>query len=113
MSLKQPGMKDLNSSQSTEVRCPKCGRAHPWDRTYCTRCGTPLEGYYRRELERYTQAYLRGKIRGVRVQAAADACPKCRSFAGKIYKPHEMPRIPIEGCSRPMGCRCCYVPVPQ
>jgi hypothetical protein len=112
MDAKHPGMRGLSGLSSDEVRCPKCGRPNPWDRTYCMRCGAVLEGYYRRELERYTQAYLRGRIRGVRVQAAIDACPKCRSLAGKIYKPQEMPRIPIDGCSKPTGCRCCYLPVP-
>ena len=46
----------------------------------------------------------------VRVIISADACPACRAYEG-TYKPDEAPRLPVEDCSNPLGCRCFYEPI--
>lgn len=35
-----------------------------------------------------------------------DVCPACRSRGGRVYSIEELPELPCEGCSCPMGCRC-------
>ncbi len=46
----------------------------------------------------------------VRVIVSADACPACRAYAG-TYALDEVPALPVEDCSNPLGCRCFYEPV--
>lgn len=46
----------------------------------------------------------------VRILAARDSCPLCKSFEG-AYEFDDVPELPHEGCSHPDGCRCFYAPV--
>ncbi|MEZ4643759.1 MAG: hypothetical protein R3E31_13685 [Chloroflexota bacterium] len=46
----------------------------------------------------------------VRILAARDSCPVCKSFEG-AYEFDDVPELPHEGCSHPDGCRCFYAPV--
>ena len=46
----------------------------------------------------------------VRILANHDSCPVCRSVEG-AYAFGDVPELPLEGCSHPMGCRCFYAPV--
>jgi hypothetical protein len=46
----------------------------------------------------------------VRILANHDSCPVCRSVEG-AYAFDDVPALPLEGCSHPMGCRCFYAPV--
>lgn len=43
------------------------------------------------------------------IYAPADACPACQSLAG-TYPKDETPRLPVESCSHPLGCRAFYAP---
>ncbi len=59
----------------------------------------------------FARLYLEGTIDGVSLVAAdADACPTCLAVADRAYTPWDLPSLPIEGCSRPGGCRCRYEP---
>lgn len=46
----------------------------------------------------------------VRVLASYDCCPVCRATEG-AYEFDDVPTLPIDGCSHPLGCRCHYAPV--
>ena len=46
----------------------------------------------------------------VRILAGHDCCPVCRALEG-AYEFEDVPRLPLEGCSHPHGCRCHYEPV--
>jgi len=46
----------------------------------------------------------------VRILAGRDCCPVCRAAEG-AYAFDDVPQLPIEGCSHPLGCRCHYAPV--
>ncbi|HZD09935.1 MAG TPA: hypothetical protein VE553_01235, partial [Candidatus Binatia bacterium] len=46
----------------------------------------------------------------VRILVSNDCCPVCRSAEG-AYEFNDVPALPIEGCSHPLGCRCHYAPV--
>lgn len=55
--------------------------------------------------------YLAGGIDGVALVAAdATACATCLGLADRVYLPSRLPPLPIEGCTRPGGCRCRYEP---
>lgn len=65
----------------------------------------------RPEIERFQDLYLGGVIDGVALVAAdSTACPTCLGVSDRSYLPSTLPGLPIEGCSRPGGCRCRYEP---
>jgi hypothetical protein len=65
----------------------------------------------RPEIERFQELYLGGVIDGVALVAAdSTACPACLAVSDRSYLPSGLPSLPIEGCSRPGGCRCRYEP---
>lgn len=57
------------------------------------------------------ELYLAGGIDGVALVAFdATACPACLAVADQLYLPTRLPPLPVEGCTRPGGCRCRYEP---
>lgn len=92
-------------------RCPGCGNSEEWYMPYCRVCGRALDGYYRRAQEEFRALQATGAMNGVEVLPQRDACPPCRSLAGQVYAPGEMPRLPYPHCTHPKGCRCSYVAV--
>lgn len=49
------------------------------------------------------------RIRYIVVITPASACPACQQLAG-TYPKDKVPRLPIEYCSEPNGCRSYYLP---
>lgn len=47
---------------------------------------------------------------GVSILAAGSSCEHCKSMEGE-YSFENVPTLPHEGCTHPMGCRCCYSPL--
>jgi hypothetical protein len=65
----------------------------------------------RQDVTRFQELYLDGTIDGVALVAAdSNACPACLAVSDRSYLPSGLPPLPIEGCSRPGGCRCRYEP---
>lgn len=62
---------------------------------------------HRRMLEKIIKGGIATKVR---ILASHDSCPVCRRVEG-AYSFDDVPELPIEGCSHPMGCRCFYAPV--
>jgi len=63
------------------------------------------------ELTTFQAMYLDGGIDGVSLVAAdSTACPVCLAITDIAYIPSGLPRLPIEGCQAPSGCRCRYEP---
>lgn len=52
------------------------------------------------------------RIKYIVVIAPADACPACQQLVG-TYPKDQTPRLPIEYCSDPNGCRSYYLPYLQ
>lgn len=52
------------------------------------------------------------RIKYVVVIAPANACPACQQLVG-TYPKDQTPRLPIEYCSNPNGCRSYYLPYLQ
>ncbi len=49
------------------------------------------------------------RIKYVVVCVPEDACPACQNLTG-TYPKDEVPRLPYEQCSHPLGCRSYYIP---
>jgi hypothetical protein len=49
------------------------------------------------------------RVKYVVVIVPANACPACQNLTG-TYPKDKAPRLPVESCSHPMGCRSYYMP---
>ena len=49
------------------------------------------------------------RIKYIVVVVPEDACPACQNITG-TYPKDQVPRLPIEKCSHPLGCRSYYLP---
>jgi len=52
---------------------------------------------------------LNPRVKYIVVIAPADACPACQKLVG-TYRKDEVPSLPVESCSHPLGCRSYYMP---
>ena len=49
------------------------------------------------------------RVKYIVIAAPSDACPVCQELAG-TYPKDQVPRLPVESCSHPLGCRASYMP---
>lgn len=49
------------------------------------------------------------RVKYIVFAAPADACPACNQLTG-TYPKDEVPPLPFEACSHPLGCRAYYMP---
>ena len=49
------------------------------------------------------------RVKYIVIIAPDSACPSCSKLVG-TYPKNEVPRLPIEECSHPLGCRSFYMP---
>ncbi len=49
------------------------------------------------------------RIKYIVIVVPEDACPACQNLTG-TYPKDEVPRLPFEECSHPLGCRSYYLP---
>lgn len=72
------------------------------------------EGDFEKEAEAHRADLQRiienGIATRVRILANHDSCPVCKALEG-AYDFEDVPVLPHEGCSHPLGCRCHYAPV--
>jgi hypothetical protein len=62
-------------------------------------------------IKRFQRLFDEGAIDGVALVAAdANACRVCAGLADRVYAPRKLPRLPVERCATPTGCRCRYEP---
>lgn len=85
------GTKTVAMKTPREAQHPRVERSAAW---------------HRQALERIR----RGLATKVRILASHDSCPVCRANEG-AYEFDNVPALPLEGCSHPLGCRCHYEPV--
>ncbi len=50
------------------------------------------------------------RVRAITIVTPRDACPACQQLAG-TYPKDEVPPLPFEACSHPLGCRAFYQPM--
>lgn len=49
------------------------------------------------------------RVKYIVVVVPEDACPVCQNLTG-TYPKDQVPRLPLEKCSHPLGCRSFYLP---
>ena len=49
------------------------------------------------------------RVKYIVVIVPEDACPACQNITG-TYPKDQVPHLPIEKCSHPLGCRSYYLP---
>lgn len=49
------------------------------------------------------------RIKYIVLAVPADACPVCMELAG-TYPKEDVPHLPVDLCSHPLGCRAYYIP---
>lgn len=49
------------------------------------------------------------RVKYIVIAVPDDACPACNKLAG-TYPKDNVPRLPVESCSHPLGCRSFYMP---
>ena len=88
--------------------CTTCNAQSPDAAAHCVNCGADLSEFSSTAvaLKRFKN---NPRVRMVRLMAMQDACPACLE-ASRAYEKNEAPRLPVEGCSHGLGCRCFYQP---
>lgn len=89
--------------------CSRCQSQFPDEVLVCTHCGADLREYSVNAVA-LRQMQANPRVLNIRLIVAADACPTCRAAAG-TYPKDSVPRLPVEGCSNGLGCRCFYEPM--
>lgn len=88
--------------------CSVCNTSSHDDVVLCPTCGSNLreQSITAVNLKRFQE---NPRVGVVRISVYDDACPACQKMQGS-YPKDQVPRLPVEGCSHPNGCRCTYAP---
>lgn len=89
--------------------CSKCNTTSPDQALQCTNCGVDLSEFSTTSVA-LKNFQANSHIRAVRITVSDDACPYCYEMLN-TYPKKKVPRLPHEGCSHDLGCRCFYEPV--
>ncbi len=89
--------------------CTLCNNESPDTAHNCVHCGADLAEHSKSAvtLRKFQE---NPRVYAVHVITHADACPVCQDIQG-TYPKDRVPKIPVEGCSHPNGCRCFYQPL--
>jgi hypothetical protein len=88
--------------------CSICNAQSPDLATNCSNCGSDLNEHSTTALA-IRRFRANPRVDQVRIEVMDSACPACMEVAG-AYSKDEVPRLPVEGCSHMLGCRCFYQP---
>jgi len=88
--------------------CTVCGKSSPDLTSACPRCGSDLS-VVSESARAKSQLESNSRVLRIRVMASGDACPACLGATGEFSKA-DVPDLPVQGCSHPLGCRCFYEP---
>lgn len=88
--------------------CSKCQSLSPDSAVECVSCRAALSEWstVAVALQRHR---ANPRVSYIRIQANDDCCPACRETRG-AYAKDAVPKLPVEGCSHNLGCRCFYEP---
>jgi RNA polymerase subunit RPABC4/transcription elongation factor Spt4 len=88
--------------------CSKCQEQSPDMATHCANCHSNLSEWSTTAvaLKKYQE---NPRVKYVLIAVSHDSCPACQEAEGS-YDKFEAPKVPIEGCSHALGCRCFYQP---
>jgi hypothetical protein len=74
----------------------------------CPKCGADLSAQSETALA-LARYQANDRVMLVYVVTNFDCCPACAAAAG-AYPKDQVPVLPTDGCSHPLGCRCFYQP---
>jgi hypothetical protein len=89
--------------------CSKCDTQAPDSALICPTCQAELKLYSRTSVA-LKKLLDNPRVNSVRLVVGVEACPACQEVEGTYLKA-KAPRLPVEGCSCGLGCRCFYEPV--
>ena len=89
--------------------CSKCQAQSPDTVDECVNCKADLTEWSETAVS-LKRLRDNPRVSYVRIAVAHDCCPACRQAEG-AYDKNAIPRLPVEGCSHGLGCRCYYQPV--
>lgn len=89
--------------------CSKCHTQMLDSATKCINCDSELNDWSTTSVA-LKRLQANPRVNYVRVSVAHDCCPACRDIEG-AYAKDAVPKLPVEGCSHSLGCRCFYQPV--
>lgn len=89
--------------------CTRCSAQSPDEAAVCQNCQADLSEF---SITSVALKRHQGNPRVMKVQISVmhDCCPACGEVEG-AYEKEQVPRLPVEGCSHALGCRCFYQPV--
>jgi hypothetical protein len=88
--------------------CSQCNAQSSDAATQCQNCGADL-GEFSSTAVALKRFQNNSRVRMIRLIAMHDACPACLEVA-RTYEKDLAPKLPVEGCSHSLGCRCFYQP---
>jgi len=88
--------------------CSVCNTSSHDDVLICPTCGSNLHELSVNAVN-LKQFQANPRVSFVRINVYDDTCPACQKVQG-AYPKDRVPRLPVEGCSHPNGCRCSYSP---
>jgi hypothetical protein len=88
--------------------CTSCNAQSPDSAAFCLKCGADLSEFSSTSvaLKRFQN---NPRVNMVRLITMQDACPACLQ-AARAYEKESATKLPVEGCSHGLGCRCFYQP---
>ena len=89
--------------------CSKCHAQSPDPVDKCPNCGAKLSEWSESAVA-LKRIQENSRVIYVRISVSQACCPICRQAEGAFAK-ESAPKLPIEGCSNGLGCRCYYQPV--
>lgn len=89
--------------------CSRCNTQSPDTEVTCPQCGSDLKEFSNAavSLRKFQE---NSRVIAVNLIVHEDACPACQQIQG-TYPKDRAPKLPVEGCSHPEGCRCFYKPL--
>jgi hypothetical protein len=89
--------------------CSKCHAQSPDSAVHCVQCLSNLSEWSETAVS-LKRLQANPRINYVKIIVYDGCCPACREVEG-AYAKEDAPKLPVEGCSHGLGCRCNYLPV--
>jgi RNA polymerase subunit RPABC4/transcription elongation factor Spt4 len=89
--------------------CSNCNTNTNDDTLICPTCKSDLSKYSVSSV--FLAALMANpRVKMITLSVSNDACPTCKAKQG-TYEKDQVPKLPIQGCSEPLGCTCTYQPI--
>lgn len=89
--------------------CSKCSAQSPDTASVCVNCQAELAEFSNSAVA-LKRLVGNPRVVNIRLVVGQECCPACREAEG-TYTKENIPKLPVEGCSHALGCRCFYEPM--